>query len=104
VRGIRTPTELWASGTASVVGEVTLHPHNLNAQWDETLANLQALRERAGVQGAWRSMRAYVKHPEQMEAVHDLGLRAFDGGLQQILNAELCRAELLVEVEGMASV
>jgi enamine deaminase RidA (YjgF/YER057c/UK114 family) len=103
-RGVRVGGALWASGTASVVGEETLHSGNLAGQWGETLANLEALRSSAGVQGRWCSMRAYVARAEDLSRVRQFGREAFADGLEQVLRAPLCRVDLLVEVEGVACV
>lgn len=102
-RGVHTGCALWASGTASVVGEETLHAGDLAAQWRETLANLESLRVSASVNGAWRSMRAYVARADDVVHVRQLGREAFADGFEQVLRAPLCRVDLLVEIEGIAS-
>lgn len=101
-RGVRVRGALWASGTASVLGEETAHAGSLRAQWGETLANLEALRESAGVRAPWRCMRAYVRDADDLASVAALGGAAFEDGLAEVLQAPLCRSDLLVEVEGIA--
>lgn len=103
---------LLAGGTASIVGEESTHAGDLKSQFDETLENLASLvRESAGSahRGAWRELESYrelrVYHPRKedestlrqwlasaMPNVHRLEVR----------QASLCRAELLVEIEGVA--
>lgn len=101
-RGVLVGGELWASGTASVVGEESRHAGDIHAQWQETLANLEALRACAAAPGRWSCMRAYVRDEHDLQTVAGLGCAAFDGGLVEVLHAPLCRRELLVEVEGIA--
>ncbi len=101
-RGVLVGNELWASGTASVVGEESRHAGDIHAQWQETLANLEALRACAAAPGRWSCMRAYVRDEHDLQTVADLGCAAFEGGLVEVLHAPLCRGELLVEVEGVA--
>lgn len=103
-RGVRVGQFIWASGTASVVGESTVHPGNMEAQWAETVANLEALRSSAGATGRWQSLRAYVRDASSMALVSQLGRAAFGEELREIVHASLCRADLLVEVEGIAHV
>jgi chorismate lyase/3-hydroxybenzoate synthase len=103
----------WAalSGTASIVGEESRHVGDLRAQLDETLANLSSvvrvLGERAGI-GApseplarCREIRAYVPHVQHVSLVQR-ALRLAFANLErlEIAHADLCRPELLVELEG----
>jgi chorismate lyase / 3-hydroxybenzoate synthase len=101
-RAVRTRHALWASGTASVLGERSTHAGDLEAQWAETIANLQALAASGGATGSWRCMRAYARNAGDLARVRELGARDFGAGLEQVLHAPLCRPDLLVEVEGIA--
>lgn len=100
-RGVAVGDMFLAAGTAAVVGEGTVHSGDLLAQWVETLRNLQAVSESAGVVGYWRSIRAYVREVAHVEVVTDLALQAFGAALDGVLLADLCRDDLLVEVEGV---
>jgi chorismate lyase/3-hydroxybenzoate synthase len=93
---------LIASGTASVVGEASMHPGDLDAQCAETLRNLDALAAAGGARGPWRSLQAYVRDAAHLDAVRAWGERSFPGELERVLHAPLCRADLLVEIEGVA--
>ena len=93
---------LIASGTASVVGESSMHPGDLEAQCAETLRNMDALAAAGGARGPWRSLQVYVRDAAHLDAVRAWGERHFPGELERVLHAPLCRAELLVEIEGVA--
>ncbi len=104
VRATRTPTLLLASGTASVVGEESLHLENIDAQFEETLANLAVLSAAGGGDGRWRSLQVYVRDAAHLARVQALATEAFGDDLERVLHAPLCRRELLVEIEGICHV
>lgn len=100
---------LLQSGTAAIVGHVSQHTGSVGEQLEETLTNLQSLVDAARLQrpglpatlGAGSLLKVYVRRAEDMPAVAarmaDLpGSPAF-----VVLHAEVCRAELLVEIEGL---
>ena len=96
------------SGTASIVGHASLHEQDLDAQLRETLINLDALLVQAQPDGQPRSanldrnslVKAYVRHRGDA-AVVEHTLRERLGGAVPILvlAADICRSELLVEIE-----
>lgn len=104
-------TALLVSGTAAIVGERSLHAGNLVAQVDETVANLRAIVEVANealaqAAGPGRfdlpslAFTVYVRHAADAEPAlaafgHALGARPD----AVIVQADICRAELLVEIE-----
>jgi chorismate lyase/3-hydroxybenzoate synthase len=115
----------WAivAGTASVVGEDSRHPGDLVAQQREVHLNLAcvsaaifaepgsgspsgdldasaAARELA----RYRELRAYVPDDSHAEAVTATLRRAFPNSRRiEIASADMCRPELLIEVEGIVS-
>lgn len=104
---------LYISGTASIVGHESLHLNDPQAQLEETLHNIRALIERSanddGV--AFRSLdslahiKVYIRHPEHFEPIKqrlDSLLGASVAALY--LHADICRAELLMEIEAIARV
>jgi chorismate lyase / 3-hydroxybenzoate synthase len=98
--------QLFVSGTASVVGHESHHPDDTAAQLRETLANLQALQDAADPDGGgpWRaaSLKAYVRRPEELPQVREALAQAF--GAQApllILQGDICRTDLRVEIEGL---
>jgi enamine deaminase RidA (YjgF/YER057c/UK114 family) len=109
----RVPVAL-LGGTASIRGEDSLHVGDSGRQIEETLRNLAALvRAAAGESGVEdaaalaciREVRVY--HPrEEDEAQIRSAVEAACPRLRhlEMLRAELCRRELLVEIEGVAEV
>jgi chorismate lyase / 3-hydroxybenzoate synthase len=104
-------TSLFVSGTASIVGHSSLHAGDAAAQTRETLANIEALlgqvnRASAGVQFSLRSLacKAYVRRPADLPVIQ-AELRAALGPQARILylRADICRQDLLVEVEAAAT-
>ena len=99
---------LFVSGTASIVGHRSLHPGDVVAQTRETMRNLQAVLDEAGQAGAagWTLPRlhykVYVRHASdwpQIEA--ELRSVVGDGAPVLALQADVCRSELLVEIEAV---
>jgi chorismate lyase/3-hydroxybenzoate synthase len=107
-RGMTTPAgQLLISGTAAVVGAASRHAENVAAQIDETLANIASLIRTAdgqwGVRGGGRSLlKAYVRDRDTAALV-ETRLRAALPDLEGlvILHGDICRRELLVEVDGL---
>lgn len=101
---------LLVSGTASIVGEDSVHPGDVRAQTDETLANLRALLDTAHARSDARfaldalALTVYLRHPQDRAAVQQrLALAAPQAGANAIwLQADVCRSELLVEIEAHA--
>jgi len=105
------PSLLMVGGTASIRGEESMHETDLGAQMDETLANLASViaaawAERTDGRAAlsrYRQLRAYHRREEDRREVEARMQSAFPNLERlELLSAELCRAELLVEVEGLA--
>jgi chorismate lyase/3-hydroxybenzoate synthase len=104
---------LLISGTASIVGHATLHAGDPTAQLNETLNNLQALVDVASAHGSARfalqdlHCTVYLRHPEHLEPVRQ-GLQqrlGTDAALLRnavYLQADICRRDLLVEIEAHA--
>ncbi|MFD0205655.1 MULTISPECIES: FkbO/Hyg5 family chorismatase [Saccharothrix] len=101
--------ELFVSGTASIVGHETVHHSDLGGQCRTTLDNLGHLLAHVGEKTGlavgldrFRFAKAYVRHSEDMPFVQDQFRRAFgpDTALR-LLNVDICRSDLLVEVEGV---
>ena len=103
---------LLVGGTASVVGEASAHGGDLPKQFAETMTNLAALADAAYGEAAseaaslarYRSLRVY--HPQHADRP---ALAAMLTGAMPAVNdiewihTDLCRPELLVEIEGLAT-
>lgn len=101
---------LFLSGTASIGGHETRHSGDVVAQTRETLANLQAVLEAANgaTQGPGFSLeslylKVYLRDPGDLEAVRGVLTEALGPGLRAAyLQADICRADLLLEIETTA--
>lgn len=104
---------IFVSGTASIVGEQTQHLGDAVAQTHETLDNIAALISaenlaRHGLPGLDISLeslamvRVYLKRSEDFAAVRAV-CQSRLGELPTVyVTADVCRPELLVEIEGIA--
>lgn len=97
---------LYISGTASVVGYASQHP-DLIAQLDETLLNLAALiaqaeqRTPAPLQPVL--FRVYARPDLNPAPVRERIAQAFGSDIPLLfLRADICRRDLLIEIEGLA--
>lgn len=106
---------LLVGGTASIVGEESVHLGDLERQTDETLANLAVLvhaaagepapegGDRAAALARYRDIRVYYPDPGRIADLQALLKDAFpEARSLEWVPADLCRAELLVEIEGVA--
>lgn len=104
---------LFISGTASIVGHETVHHGDVQGQTRETLRNLQAVVEAANARcSAKFSLSAldsvvYVRHPSDTARVRaiieeTLGSDAPMARHAVYLEADICRSDLLVEIEAHA--
>jgi chorismate lyase / 3-hydroxybenzoate synthase len=98
-------TLLFVSGTASVVGHASRHPHDTPAQLDETLANLRALLDSAGAAGpGWRArgVKVYLRQAGELATVREqLEAANVFAGPVLYLEGDICRTDLKVEVEAL---
>lgn len=110
---------LLVGGTASIRGEDSLHVGDIEAQILETLRNLSRLAQAASGgpsdgDGAapdlswlerFRELRIYRPHVEHTERILAMLLPYFPRVERiELLEAELCRPELLVELEGVVDI
>ena len=105
---------VYVSGTASIVDQKTVFIGDPAGQTNQTLDNIAALisgdnLKRHGIDrfGAELSdlalARVYVKRPEYFDAVRGVCERRLPGVPLVYTYADVCRDDLLVEVEGIAS-
>lgn len=104
---------LLVSGTASIVAERTVHPGDILAQTRQTLDNIGCLiapenLARHGLPGTGASfrdvakLRVYVKHAADYEACRSVVESRLPGVPCIYLHADICRPDLLVEIEAVA--
>jgi enamine deaminase RidA (YjgF/YER057c/UK114 family) len=105
---------LLISGTASIVGHTTMHAGDVVAQTRETLTNLQAVIDAAQARCSGRFALAamesvvYVRHPEHLPVIRALFEAAVGADSRAArsavyVEADICRADLLVEIEAHGS-
>ena len=100
---------LLIGGTAAIRGERSIHTTSLRGQLEETFINLEALVERASdgettFAKTVHELRVFVRRPDDMAQVEQ-EIRARLPNLRHLetMVAAICRDELLVEIEGVAS-
>jgi chorismate lyase/3-hydroxybenzoate synthase len=109
---------LLVGGTASITGEDSRHVGQLEAQTLETFRNLanvvasatgQRLAAEVGAEGlkpflaAFRELRTYYVRDADRDSIMGFVRASFPSLRRaEFLQASLCRAELLVEIEGLA--
>jgi chorismate lyase/3-hydroxybenzoate synthase len=95
---------VFISGTASIVGHETRHRGDLAGQIAETTENLRALINAAGsavppLDGDW-ALKIYLRDPLDKALVGPAIDAMFGAGSQILyLHGEICRTDLLVEIE-----
>jgi chorismate lyase/3-hydroxybenzoate synthase len=99
-------TNLFVSGTASIVGYETIHPGDVAAQTRETLANIDALLDEANrVVGSHYSLdrlkfKVYVRRASDLAAIESALSASLHAWTSIVyLQADVCREDLLVEIE-----
>ncbi|MEO8118871.1 MAG: Rid family hydrolase [Rhodoferax sp.] len=102
---------LLISGTASIVGHGTLHAGDVQAQTRETLTNLDAIIQVANREASHALFslthlfyRVYVRHSADVAAIQDVMRQRIGASFNAVfLQADVCRQDLLVEIEASAS-
>ncbi len=104
-RATRYGEQLYVSGTAAIVGHQTRHDHQGLPQAMEMLDNLQALLAAAGPE-AWRprALKLYLRNSQDAPAITALVQSRFHDAPLLVLQGDICRRELMVEIEGVFAV
>ena len=101
---------LFISGTASIVGHRSTHVGDTAAQTRETLTNIEALLAQANATAGGRyfdigslACKVYVRRPGDLALVQAQLMPALAAGARCLyLQADICRQDLLVEIEAAA--
>ncbi|MFO1154418.1 MAG: hypothetical protein U1E42_12270 [Rhodospirillales bacterium] len=97
---------LFVSGTAAIVGHLSRHPSDLIRQLEETCENLSALLAsasvRAGERLVFELLRVYLRTPQDADPLRAVLTRRLGTVPLVFLRGDICRRDLLVEVEGVA--
>lgn len=100
---------LLVSGTSSIVGHSTVHAGDIIAQTRETVANIRALlaeasRRAAGAKFALEQLayKVYLRHERDLRAcATELSTALGPAAPIVFVRADVCRADLLVEIEAV---
>jgi chorismate lyase/3-hydroxybenzoate synthase len=103
-------SKLFVSGTASIVGHETIHPGDVIAQTRETMVNIGALIHEANrAAGTSRyafdglKLKAYVRRPQDLPAIEAALAELPQPASIVYLQADVCREDLLVEIEAVGN-
>ncbi len=106
----RNCTHFYVSGTASIVGHETQHANDASAQLNEALSNVEALVERANVRHQTQlharddllCIQVYIRHGTDVVSIKRVLAEQLPGATPHILlQGEMCREDLLVEIEAV---
>ncbi len=104
----------YVSGTASILGEKTMYPGDVSKQTLTTIENIQRLfskenQENLGIRFdvekiRFSHLRVYVKHKEDVHLVSQICEEKLHSSSYLYLESDVCRDELLVEIEGVFTI
>ncbi len=106
-------SQLFISGTASIVGHETKHPDNVLIQLEETLKNLDSLiknvkdTHQLALEGVndLSIMKVYIRHEEHYPLIEKALRQRLGNDIPCIfLKGDICRANLLLEIEGIINI
>lgn len=96
--------QIFISGTASIIGHDTQAVGNLHNQLSITLDNIQQLVNHINpADHQLSTLRVYLRHPADYPVARDFLAQRFPLESVNFLHADICREQLLVEIEGVAS-
>ncbi len=102
--------QLYLSGTASIVGHESRHSAAMGKQLRATCDNIDALLQHVAGQIGSKplhldTLKVYLRHPEHFDAARTAIKRHFGSEVPALyVQADICRSELLVEVDGICKV
>lgn len=102
---------IFVSGTSSVVGHDTVHHGDVEAQLDETMENIRVIvGEAAARVGRTASLdnltiaKTYLRRAADYERIAPRVTAALPLAQHLFVEADICRRDLLLEIEGVAAV
>ena len=104
--------QLYISGTASIVGHASQHQNELANQLKEIFNNLNSLLEHVrvtyGLEAGLNSispLKVYIRNPSQLNEIKNRIKQIIDSEKHILyLQGNICRSDLLLEIEGLLSV
>lgn len=98
------PSVLLVSGTASILGHASQHLNDLDHQLRETWQNLEQLKSAASAHHTL-GLRVYIRRPTDFAQVRDYISAQVPAQVPVLyLHADICRAELLLEIEAVYAI
>ncbi|MBA7529000.1 hypothetical protein ES705_21192 [subsurface metagenome] len=104
-------TKIYISGTAAIIGENTVFPTDVEKQTMATIKNIKKLVESESISKLddiqsvekinYSYVRSYVKHKKDIDIVKRLCEKHIRSECFQYLISDICRDNLLVEIEGL---
>ena len=102
---------LFISGTASIIGHETVHPGDVIAQTRETMTNISLLLEQASKMAPTAGFtlrgldyRVYIRHASDYPAIRDTLQQLLGSDVRAVyVQADICRSDLLLEIEAYGS-
>jgi len=105
---------IYVSGTASILGEKTMHKGNVEKQTITTIDNINHLFSEENQKNLglnfdvskirFSHLRVYVKHQEDIPVVESICESMLNCNSSLYLESDVCREDLLVEIEGVFTV
>ena len=108
VLGLPDKQTVYISGTAAIRGETSLIADDITEQTHVTMQNIDYLISNKNYPGesfsrVYKLLRIYVKNPSQLEKVRNYMKANYPDTKKIYICADICREELLLEIEGIAS-
>ncbi|MDZ4262579.1 MAG: hypothetical protein U1B30_09650 [Pseudomonadota bacterium] len=102
---LRSKAQVFISGTASIIGHNTQAVGDLEQQLAITLDNIQHLLEHLKQGGTELSaIRVYLRHAQDAAVAEAFLTSRLPAIALNFIHADICRSQLLVEIEALASV
>ncbi len=97
---------LFISGTASIKGHESKHPDDLVSQFKETIKNLTTIIENSGfIEARSKIWKIYLRDPSLRDTLLELtGHLKTDPEHILLIQGDVCRTDLMIEIEGCLSI
>ena len=92
---------IFVSGTASVLGHATVAVGDLDEQLSTTFNNLDALVQGINPRAKFVNLKVYIRHQQDSARCQERVALHYPGVPAIYLHADICRADLLVEIEAV---
>ena len=100
--------QIYLSGTASIIGHESQYPDDLCKQIEVTLNNIDTLLQHIAQQidkppPTMQLIKIYLRHPQYLAETRARVQAHFGDIPMMFLQADICREELLIEIEGLCT-